>query len=100
MRVDEDADHAQAFIFFDEAHATHVAREVVNGVATLHRIKRFLAKVQIRDNVFGAWVNLIPLVLLLHVDAANFESLLQQIADEMSADKSTAATNDYISFSH
>src|SRR5205809_7639103 len=94
LRVDQHADHAQAFVELDEAHPAHVAGEVVDDIHSLDRVGSFVAQVQIRDDVLSLRMNLVPLGGWLDIDAADvLVSLGEQIADEMPADKPAAATD-------
>src|SRR5690349_8332627 len=99
MRVDQHADHAQALVVLDEPHAAHVAGEVIDGVHPLDGLERGIAQVQIRNDVFGFRMNLIPLLERLDIDTAHLAvSLVEQFSDQMPADESAPAANNRRSF--
>lgn len=93
MRIDQDADHAQAFVEFDEAHAAHVAGEVNNDVHVFCGHERGIAQVQIGDDIFGFRVDLIPVSEGFDVHAADvFIAAAKKVFDEVPADEPSTST--------
>ncbi len=92
MRVDQHGQHAQGAVVFDEAHAAHVRRQVVDNRRIAGRHVAGLFLLQIHPQVLGLWRKLIPLVERLDVDDTDFVMALpQQVADEMATDETAAA---------
>jgi hypothetical protein len=94
VRVDEHREHAVGLVGFDEAHAAHVGREVVDGVDVLdHRatVVEF-RQVSLREEL-DALRNLVPLIERLDVSAAHLQSVLYKRLGEVTPDKA-ARTGD------
>jgi hypothetical protein len=97
MRIDEDSEHAQGFVIFDEAHAAHVRSQVVNRVRALQSPVGCLEQLKIKLKILHAGSALIPLVQRLDVNGPDILiTLADKIGDEVAADKAAAAAhNDF-----
>ena len=70
--VDEDRDHARGPVRLDEAHAAHVAGEVVDVADAANCVLARLERAEVGYTVLDAVDHLIPLVERLDVDRAEF----------------------------
>ena len=86
--VDQDAEHAEAFVQLDEAHTTHVGGEIVDPVGAVDRLDAGVFVLEVEGEVLGSGEALIPLPLGFFVDGADFVSLLEHGFDEVAADES------------
>jgi hypothetical protein len=88
--IDQDAEHAQGFIVFDEAHAAHVRRQVKDGGGTMEGVELL----QVRSHVLHTLVYLVPLTAWLDVDRPdNIDPISKQLFDQVAANESTSAAN-------
>jgi prepilin-type N-terminal cleavage/methylation domain-containing protein/prepilin-type processing-associated H-X9-DG protein len=100
MRIDEHGEHAKGFVVFDEAHATHIGGEIVNGVGAFESLVASIGEREVELEVFDAGSALIPFIERLDIDRANIlETLADEISDQVAANKTTAAAhNNFIVF--
>ena len=78
VRVDEDAEHAEAFVELDESHAAHVGGEIVNPVAAIAGLNVGILLLEIQGVVVGIRESLIPLPLRFLVHRADFVPPFEQ----------------------
>ena len=71
MCVDQDREHAQGLIVFDEAHASHIGREIVNVVRAPGCALTVFQKVEVERKVLDIVETLIPLTERLDIDSAD-----------------------------
>ena len=96
VRVDEHREHAQGLVVLDEAHAAHVGREVEDRVGALDGGVAVALEVEIEDEVLDVGEPLVPTGLGFAVDGADAgEPLAPEIGDEVPADETAAATDNY-----
>ena len=88
VRVNQHAQHAEPLVPLDEAHATHVRRQIINPVAAVYRLDAGRLLFQIQHQIFRFGKPLIPLPQRLFVRRADFVPLLKQGLDEVASDKS------------
>ena len=98
--VDQDAEHAEAFVQLDEAHATHVGGEIVDPVGAIDGLDAGVFVLEVKRQVLRLGEALIPLPLGLFVDGADLVSLLEHGFDEVAADESTGAGHEDVGFAH
>ena len=97
--VDEDAEHAEGFVVFDEAHAAHVGGEVVDDFGVFADELAGVDALDVHDEVFDVSVELIPVVEGFLVDGADVGvSLLLEEFDEVAADESAGSGDDCFAF--
>ena len=89
--VDEDAEHAEAFVQLDEAHAAHVGGEIVDPVGAVGSLDAGFFILEVEGEVLGFGEALIPLPLGLFVDGADFVPLVEHGLDEVAADEASGA---------
>ncbi len=70
VRVDQDGDHARGPVRLDEAHAAHVAGEVVDVRDAADGVPARLERAEVGDAVVDVREHLVPLVERLDVDRA------------------------------
>ena len=89
--INEDAEHTEAFVEFDEAHAAHVCGEVVNLVAAVGGLDAGVFEFEVEGEVLGFGEALIPLPLGFFIDGADAVSRGEEVLDEFAADESAGA---------
>jgi hypothetical protein len=90
MGVDQHRDHALGLVRLDESHSAHVRRQIVDGAGALAGGGAGRVGAQVIDNVLGFGTSLQPLAARLQIDRADAaEALLEQMARQPAADKST-----------
>src|SRR5207249_11745152 len=96
MSIDQDAEHAETFVVFDEAHSSHVGSEVVDGFGAIQSLLASAPVLQIELLIFHARHQLMPIVERFDIDGANIlMALANQIRGQVSADETAAATYYY-----
>ena len=100
MRIDEHAEHAKRLVQFDEAHAAHVGGQVIDNASVFDGLFAGFAPLQIQDEVFDVWEDLVPLGDGFDIDGAQIGvALALKICYQMTADKAaTTANNDFFAF--
>src|SRR5689334_17875169 len=93
MGVDQDGQHAKGFVVFDETHAAHVGRKIVDQIDTVDRALTRLLIAKIELQVFRFGEHLKPFPEWFYVDRPDCFSLAEQISYQMAADKSAAPAN-------
>ena len=92
MRIDEDGEHTQGFVLFDEAHAAHICRKGIDFGRATNRDLAILFQVEIKRKIVDVIEALVPLVKWLHVDCADCGATSStQVRDKSTANK-TACT--------
>ncbi len=94
MGIDKHTQHTEGFVQLDEAHPTHVGRQVVANIGTLKGTKAGFFVFKVEHQVFDVIEALIPLCLRLFIDGNNLlHTLLAQVCNEMATNKTTRSTN-------
>ncbi len=94
--VDQDAEHAEGFVVFDETHAAHVGGEVVDDGGVFERGLAIFEAAEIELQVLDFGEALIPLFDGFDIDGSDVGvTAFEQIADEVATDEPTAAADDY-----
>jgi hypothetical protein len=97
--VGEDAQHAEGFVVFDEAHAAHVGSELEDDVSACRGFEAAVLVLKVKGEAFDVSGDLVPLVEGLDVDGADdIDAVAEQALNEVAADETTA-TADYCLFS-
>jgi len=95
VRVDENAEHAEAFVEFNETHATHICSKIVDGVATIHGLDTGVFEFQIEREVLGLGKTLIPLPLGFFIHGSDLLAIGKEGFYEFAADESAGAGYEY-----
>jgi len=98
--VGEYAQHAEGFVVFDEAHATHVGCELEDDIGASGCLEAAVFVLQVKLEAFDVFGDLIPLVDGFDVDGAyDIDAIAKQALYEMAADESAGTTDDcFLSF--
>ena len=91
VRVDENAEHAEALVEFYEAHTAHVCSKVVDGIAAINGLDTGIFELQIKREIFGFRKALIPLPLGFFIHGPDRMAFGKEFFDEFAADESTGA---------
>src|SRR5437899_2835262 len=93
MRVNQHADHAKGFVIFDEAHAAHISRKIVDDIRIAHRSFADLFFLEIEPLIFHRRKKLKPFIDWLYIHGPNICALTNKVRYQMAADESTGATD-------
>ncbi len=94
MRVNEHRQHAECFVAFDEAHATHVGGEIVHMVRALDGVVTRATLSQIELKIFDAGMQLMPLGKRLDIDGSNMAvAPSPEVCHQMPADEAAGASD-------
>lgn len=93
VRVDQHREHAERLLVLDEAHATDVAREVVDLGATGDGLAAWHDQTQVEHQALGVLVELMPLLDGPDVDRAHALVGAEQVADQMPANGFAASAD-------
>ena len=85
--------HAIGLVGFDEAHASHVRREHVDGVHTPNCFTAIGELGQIQPAGLGTVCDLVPLIQRLDVDRADANALFGERPCEITPDESACPRN-------
>ena len=99
MGINEDGEHAEALVKFDKSHTAHVGGQIVHLIATFGGGETGVFLLKIQRQILRVRKSLIPLPRRLPVHGSDAMSVLQQLGDQVSADKATGAGNEN-SFAH
>ena len=95
------AEHAEGLVCLDEAHASHVGREIVDQLALFERLLARFLFLKIKLPVFNVSKLLEPFPEGLHVDGANMTmSLPSKVGHQMPTDETARPRKRQFSLDH
>src|SRR5207249_3955160 len=94
MGIDQDREHAERAVVFNESHATHVGSEVIDNGGVSQRLFAGGLILQIELEIFNLGENLVPFIEWFDINRAQIlAALFQQVRDQMAANETSAAAN-------
>jgi hypothetical protein len=101
MGIDKNTYHACGFVVLDEAHATHVSRQIEYLMESVHGLIAILSQAEIQNKVIRIIRQLIPLIHRLDIHSPDPVPLSHKLLHKMASYESTCTGYDdsfHISF--
>src|ERR1700674_3553286 len=96
MCVNENGKHAQRFVMFYEAHATHICGEIVDVLSAFGGRLAVFLQVQVERQVLDVVEAAVPLLQGFDINSPKGSvALLAKCCDEVAADEPSRPCDDY-----
>jgi hypothetical protein len=91
--IDQNTDHAESAVVFDESHASHVAGKVEDRITAFDRFVTGVFLLQIENMILGGIMFLIPLIERFDISDHYLMTSFEEDTCELASNES-AATGD------